>query len=544
MATALFNRTGFNRRAARVLPQYFTPEYHPWWPLVAITLFLIGVGLAMFTGLFVAVGGTLALKFVGFPIGVFTVLILWLLPDVKRASSPPIEKLLVTYLAMIVLWPSYLAIVIPGLPWVTPPRLVLIVMMIVMAVHLPQFAEARSRIWDVMGHDKIAARLYLTFLAIAVLVMPMARSPVDSLIFGMKQEVLTFAPVVAVAWFVTTEQAITKILRLTVGVAVITMAIAVVENYMQVPPWADYIPAFLQIDPGLLESILSPQARAGDWRYRIRSVFPIVLYYTLYLNLVFPLVMYAAWNMKRRNALFAITMVALILHTVWYANARTAFIGMFMSVFGIIGLSIVRTMFIRRGGDHLHKAMLVGGLFLALAVIGGALASSHRLQMYTFGGGQHVASNDTREKQWDNTWRQLARNPIGAGPGGSPALVGTISPRSPDPIVDSLWINQLVEVGYLGFACFFGVFLRLAWVGIRTYMRSNNDEEDWAGILAIALINFVVCSSVVSFNDNNYLAIVMAVILLALTRRQEQRLGIVPPPALSAGTSGTALALR
>jgi len=99
-------------------------------------------------------------------------------------------------------------------------------------------------------------------------------------------------------------------------------------------------------------------------------------------------------------------------------------------------------------------------------------------------------------------------------------------------------------VGYLGFACFFGVFLRLAWVGIRTYMRSNNDEEDWAGILAIALINFVVCSSVVSFNDNNYLAIVMAVILLALTRRQEQRLGIVPPPALSAGTSGTALALR
>ncbi len=544
MTAALFNRTGFNRRAARVLPQYFTPEYHPWWPIVTIALFLTGVVLAMFTGLFVAVGGTLALKFVGFPLGIFAVLILWLLPDVSKVANPPFEKLIVTYLVLMAFWPSYIAIVIPGLPWMTPQRIVLGVMLLMMLTHMPQYAETRRKIWALLSYDQHATRMYLVYLALAVLVLPLGRDPLDSLTYGVLQETLSLAPVVAAAWVMSDPEKVLRINRVIVVCGIYTMVVAVVENHMQVPPWANYIPSFMQIDPNALEGILSPQARVGDYRYRIRSVFPIVLYYTMYLNLLLPLIIYAAWQMRRRYTFVAIALVPLVLHTIWFANARTAFIPLFTSLLGITGLAIVRTMFFRKGGDHLNKVLMVGGLVFAVAIVGGALAGSHRLQMYTFGGGQHAASNDTRDQQWNNAWRQLAKNPIGTGLGSSPLLVGTYNSKSSNPIIDSLWINQLVDVGFAGFACFFGFFLRSAWIGIRVYMRSDNETEDQAGIMALAVLNFVICSSVVSFNDNNYLSTLLAVGIFALARRQDQRLGLDRRLALPSGMPGTALATR
>jgi|JI8StandDraft_2_1071088.scaffolds.fasta_scaffold23071_3 hypothetical protein len=538
-------RTVWRARAKRVLPQYFRSEYHPLWPLAKIAFFLTGVVLAMFTGLFVALGGTLALKFVGFPIGIFIVLIIWLLPDVDRPANPPFWKLFTAYLTLAVVWPAYIAVVIPGLPWLTPPRIVFALLILVMMAHLPQYAQSRARVWNLLAFDTVAFRLYAGFLLIAVALIPFSKSPVETLSSTLLQETFSLAPVVATAWIAHDPERVARIWRLLLLCCIGVLLVAVLENWMQSPPWANYIPSFMQIDPNVLELILSPQSRAGDWRYRVRSVFPVVLYYTQYLNLMIPLFLYALVRMRGRKMLLVPPLLLLLLHSVWFANARTAFIPFFLSAFAIAALVITREIFFRGRRDTFKTSLLVGGVLLAVLLLGGALASSHRLKMYTFGGGQHTASNETRDQQWDNAVRQIKKNPIGVGIGNSPELVGTFSSKTPFPVVDSLWINMLVDVGIVGFALFFGFFLRSAWIGVKTFMRSDGELEDMAGIMAISLGNFVISAYVISHARMNYLAIVMAVCIFTLARRQQERLGLAAQPEQPAlPAAGTALATR
>lgn len=540
-------RTLFRRRARRILPQYYTPEYHALWPVVKIALFLTGVLLAMFTGLFVAVGGTLALKFVGFPIGIFTVLILWLLPDVDRPDKPPFMKLLTIYLALMALWPSYIAIVLPGLPWLTPPRIMLAVMLVMMLAHFPQDATSRRKVADLLTWDRWAFRLYVGYICIAIAVLPLARDPLGSFTYGLLQETLALAPMVMAAWLFATVGNVDRVLNVILLGGIASMLIAVLENIMQVPPWVGYVPSFMQIDPVAIEIIYSPQARVGDSRYRIRSVFPVVLYYTQYLNLLLPLFIYKVWRAKGRARVLAWALVPLILHTVWFANARTAFIPLFSSLFGLAGLVLIRTSFFRTRGDSLPGGIMVVLLLVCMGLMGGALATSHRLQMYTFGGAQHAASNDSREKQWENAWSQLAKNPIGVGVGNSPDVVGISNTKTTRPVVDSLWINQLVDIGVLGFVCYFGFYFRLVWIGVQTFLRADGEEEEMAGVLALGVLNFVISAYVISHTDNNYILMVFAIATLALARRQQHRLGGSREPQALAGPAfarGTALATR
>lgn len=527
MTAAIATRTSFRRRAARVLPQYFTPEYHPMWPLAMLTLVMIGVFLATFTGLFVAVGGTLAVKFVSVPIAFFTIVILWLMPDVKRGTEPPFAKLLAIFVALRLLWPAYLALVLPGLPWITPPRMVLMVMILMMLVHLPQNGESRERIAGIFTHDKFVMRSFMTFLFIAFAIIPFTADPIETLDFTVQRLVLNLAPMLMATLLFVQASRIGATIRQMNVVLILTMLISIVENFMQMPPWTNIIPSFLKIDPILMETILSPQARIGDGRYRIRSTFPIVGYYSQYVGLILPMLTLAMLKMRGRSVILALLLVPLILQTVWFVNSRTAFVALFITLFGFGGMMTMRSIIYPKARDTLKVAITISIILAMLGGLAAAIAGSHRLQVYTFGGVQHTASNDTRDVQWANTWRHLRTNPIGVGLGNSPTFVGTTNNKVPFPIVDSLWINQLVDVGVLGFLAFYACLIRLVWIGVVTFLRAGTPEEELAGGLALAITIFIATSYVISHYDNLFIVFMFGSALLSLNRSQEARLGIV-----------------
>lgn len=163
-AVTFSTRAAMDRKSARILPQYNSLHHRTWWKFASIAFVALALFLTMYTGFLVAIGGTLAFRFVGFPILVMAGVSLWLLPDVDKADNAPFFKLLAIYMFLMVAWPSYVAIAIPGLPWVTPPRLVLGVLLIAMLTHFPQIAEARRKVVDLLGHDPLAFRLYGLFL--------------------------------------------------------------------------------------------------------------------------------------------------------------------------------------------------------------------------------------------------------------------------------------------------------------------------------------------------------------------------------------------
>jgi hypothetical protein len=509
------------RRGQRILPQYSRIEYQAWWRWAKVCFGVLLVGLAMFTGVYITAGGTQAIGLVGTPIGIMAAMCLWLLPDVHRTANPPFYKLMIAYVVLLAAWPGYVAIALPGLPWITPARFVLGIMLAVMALQFAQFPEVRQRIRDTIFYDRLAVRLYVGFWITAIVALPFAPSPSGALSYGIMQEVLALSPGLALAWVLSKDiERLPRILLVLSLCCILTMVVAVVENIMQQPPWMNYIPSFMMVDQELLTTYLSTQARTGDRRYRIRSTFGIVLYYSQYLCILLPVLTYHMLRMRGSARLLLPLLVVLILHTVWYANARTASLALLLSLFGSAGLVLLRTLVYRRSGDPFKTLFQAVMLAAVIGVLGVAIASSHRAQMYTIGGDQHAASNLTRDRQWNNTWDQLVRNPIGVGLGNSPTFVGT-SGRG-QQIVDSLYINMLVDVGPIGFMCFFGFYIRLAWLGLITYIRARDELDEMAGPITLGLIGLVVSAYVISFSDNNYIGMMFGVAIYLLHRRQQQ----------------------
>lgn len=536
-------RAAMDRKSSRILPQYNSLHHRPWWKLLVLAFAILGVFLTMYTGFLVAVGGTLAFRFVGFPIAVMALLGIWLLPDVQKADQAPFWKLLSAYMFLMVAWPTYVAVAIPGLPWVTPPRLILAVMLVVMLTHFPQIAEARRKVVELVGYDKLAFRLYLLFMVMEVVVVPLSPAPVDVVSYEIMQTVLDLSAMIVAAWLFADIRAVPKLARVLVYAGIFTFLVAILENFMQRPPWMGYLPSFFRVDSELLEVYMSPQARIGDGRYRVRATFGIVLYYSQYLGIVIPPLLYEMWRMRGWKRALAILMIPLILQAVWFCNARTAFIAMFVSLFGYSGMIMIRMLFFRQKGDALKPGIMVALVMLGIAGMAGAIAGSHRLQMYTIGGSQHAGSNAVRDQQWAGAWRAVRKNPIGVGMGIALPEVGAISNKG-IAIVDSYYINLLVGVGPLGFIGFMGCLARIAWLGVMTFMRAKDDLEEWGGALALSMINFIISAYVISFADNNYLIFTIAVAVLALHRHQSRRLEAEGVEPRQLGSPSTALVRR
>ena len=58
------------------------------------------------------------------PVFVGIGVILWLLPDVGGVAEPAMATLFVSFIVANCLWPNYIALDLPGLPWINPPRIV------------------------------------------------------------------------------------------------------------------------------------------------------------------------------------------------------------------------------------------------------------------------------------------------------------------------------------------------------------------------------------------------------------------------------------
>ncbi|WP_017669090.1 hypothetical protein [Sandarakinorhabdus sp. AAP62] len=542
-AVTFSTRAAMDRKSARILPQYNSLHHRTWWKFATVAFVALALFLTMYTGFLVAIGGTLAFRFVGFPILVMAGVSLWMLPDVDKADNPPFYKLLTIYMFLMVAWPSYVAIAIPGLPWVTPPRLVLGVLLIAMLTHFPQIAEARRKVVGLLGYDPLAFKLYGLFLLMQVVVLPLAPSPIDVFSYEMMQGVLDSSAMVAAAWCFADVKKIPRLMRLVVLAGILSMLITVLENYLQRPPWFGYIPSFFRIDPVLYETYVSPQARIGDGRYRIRATFGIVLYYAQYLGLILPPLLYEMFKSKGWKRVLALALIPLILQTVWFINARTATIALLVSLFSFAGLMMVRQLFFRPRGDGLKPGIMVALVLLGVAMLGGAIATSHRARMYTIGGSQHAGSNAVRDAQWAGAWRAVGRNPIGVGLGTPLPDVGLANAKGV-VIVDSYWINLLVGVGPLGFIGFMGCLARIAWLGGMTFLRAKDDLEEWGGVLAVSLLNFIISAYVISFADNNYLVFTLAVAILALHRHQAKRIAAEPKAERALPSPSTALVRR
>lgn len=130
------------------------------WLIGSVIAFCLiyGVIYALFTPYFLPV--------IAMPVVLLMALVVWALPDLKHPPIPAMEWLFFATIAELVVWPNYLAIALPGLPWITVSRLTGFPFAFLLAVCVSTSSEFRRRSWAAMQATPLIWRLLVAFVLI------------------------------------------------------------------------------------------------------------------------------------------------------------------------------------------------------------------------------------------------------------------------------------------------------------------------------------------------------------------------------------------
>ncbi len=454
------------------------------------------------------------------PVAVCVLFALWLMPDRGVFPLATIELGYRVFFVLLILWPSYVALVLPGLPWMTPTRLALFAVTLAFLYSVSTSSPLRHHLFAVARVSPWVWIPFLAWQAAMFYTVPFshhlgrtAKALIDN------QVSLTGVFFLGCLIFAR-RGAATATIRLLLILTVLLIGDAVVEWRLQYPPWAHSIPSFLKVDPILLDNILSSQARSTDGLYRVRGPFANSLMFAEYLSLCVPFILH--WLMTGRSLLLRAAMAFLFLATL-FANVVT------QSRLGIVGTLVGLGTYLplwafrqwRADRTSLLGPTILFGAPVALLLLVGLVLSSHTLRARVLGNGAQQASNAARGEQFRMAIPKVAANPIGHGLRESGDALGFVSIGGV-VTVDNFYITTVMDLGLVGLIVFPTMFLSGAVIGTRLYLTTADRETELAGPLASMCVVFFVSKLVLSEEDNHSLVLLLLAMLITLFARERK----------------------
>lgn len=452
------------------------------------------------------------------PIGILLALILWMLPDFGTYPEGTLDNLFFFYLASYCIWPAYVSISLPGLPWLGLARFALFGLAAVALWCAATSSDFRRQTMEIARTSRPIYWMVIGYALIAFVTIPFAPN-IDSAIKRAIDNLLGFTLIFFVSCFVLSKRGYpTRFMHWFVALGVIMATIGVIEAFKEAVLWANSIPSWLKVEGRYIDTVLSPQARFSDGLYRVRGSFTVSLSLAEFLVLPLPFLLHLIMTTKsgiKRALLIAGWACTLV--TIYYTRSRL----------GIIGILATHAMYFliwalrrhsRTARDLVGASVLYGFPIIMLFMLG-LIASSNRLQTMTIGGAQHSASNDARATQRRMAWPVIARNPLGHGGAQSGTVLGFKAP-SGQVTVDSHFLTTLLDFGFIGFFCWYGLMLTGAWVGYRVFLTSEDDEQLIAGPAAVSLVVFFIGKSVLSQEETHSLIFILVPLVLVLRAQQ------------------------
>ncbi len=487
-----------------------------------LTRVLIGSGLflvAAFYGLMCSILPMQLIMFPAVPLIVLAVLCLWMLPDIGEIDTRRAGAWLIWFLALFALWPNYIAFDAPGLPWITPVRMALTIVVVLSLLGLSMSSWWRGQIWQRMQAAPVLTRLFWAYWACTTVSLVFSGNPSFSLNRYANNQIYWTLLFALAVWFGSRPGYVDKVARFLVGAMFIASVIGIYEYHRQSVFWLENLPSFLRVDPEFLERVAKSQSRAGTDVYRVRGTMAVSLYFAEYLAVVFPLLWFYLSDARglRKLALIFGAMATIVV--MYLTNARSAMVGILLTAviypFFIVWRARVRnpTSVTSSAGVFSYP---VGVVVVALIVI-----FWRRAHVMVLGGGQHQASSDARNTQWAMGWPKVFPAPLGHGPARSGEVLGYYN-LAGEITIDTYYLSILLDYGVIALPVFIAMFSLPLWYGYKVYMKSKSNEEDLVIPLAIGMFNFVVIKSVLSSEGNMPLAFTFLGFVIALMWRQRQ----------------------
>jgi hypothetical protein len=518
-------------RADNVLAPYIRPLRRV--PRIILTLaaYAALILFAMIYGYFISILPPELLFIPGTPLLILLILILWSLPDLGREPRTVSITLLSAFLAFNYIWPSYVALNLPGLPWLNPQRVVLLILLVSSVYALSTSSRMRRGMLEAARAEPRIWIAFAVYTAATTVAIPFAA---ENIVFSVNkwannQVYWTFLFLMS-AWFARTPGALLTMVRALMIAGIITAVIAFPEHAGRKVPWIDIIPSWLIGDPILFAVIADDQARLHLDTYRARSTFGVSLSFAEFLAIVLPFYLHAAVTVQSwvRKLLLAAGAVAIITAMAFLTDARSGMNGAIIGVFGYAAFWTF-SRWRKRRHDLIAPAAMLAFPAAILSLIG-LIFAWRRLYVMVIGGGQHQFSNNAREVQWEMAIDRVLANPIGYGPGRSGEVLGFLNPAG-RMTVDSYPINLLLDSGVIGLLAFFAFLVATIWAGLRMALRSDDKELALGGPMAIGLFALLVIKLVLSQPENLPILFAMAGAVCGIHWRLKQGLVVSRPTA-------------
>jgi O-antigen ligase len=493
--------------------------------------FALSCGLAV--GLAIPLALESALDIFGIALAALICIGVFAMPRQLTHSDRACWALFLTMLALFCLYPSYISLRISGLPWISPLRIVLAILLVAWLYALRVSPVMQPRLMAFIRANRFFFWMLAVFVATQALGIPTSRQPMQAATkFALFQLYWTF-PLFAILSMVNTERRLQTFFTVFITFAAFQCAIGFVEARLERVLWLDYLPPGFAADSEVLQRILQGAFRAEG--YRVQGTFSVSLLYAEFLVLMLPFALFAFLDRRSITirAVGLITAIAIV-PAQYLSGSRLGMVGS-ITVIILLGLLFVVRVW------RADKRSMAGGFMVILAAAGLALfaaafMSSPRLRVMTIGGGQHQASTDSRLEMWAMSPPRILERPLfGHGPGLGAETLGFTNP-SGTLTIDSYWLSALLEFGLIGALALLAMISWAIWTGIRTYLDKSNPHRFVGGPAALALIAFLIIKTVLSQVDNHLLAFVlMALIILARTGLNPLAQSAEQAPALAPG---------
>jgi hypothetical protein len=452
------------------------------------------------------------------PIPLVALMIIWALPEGDYAPTSAIKPLFLGFFVSLVLWPNYLAISLPGLPWITMLRLFVFPLTLVILICISVSRQFRNEIRQPFASTKIFMYLLIAFVALQTISLGLSDHPATSLNrYFVEQLYHTLIVFVSCYLFLKPGFATRWALMLLAMVYVVCF-IGLWEASIGGLPWAGHIPPFLKIETDIVANILDGAVRHAIGAHRVQAMSSQPLVMAELLGLAAPFALHIGLGRHHpivRIAAYLYLPLALVL--IELADSRLGMVALLSAVlFYLLFWAALRW---RHSSGSVFAPAIVMSYPLIMLLTLAATFTVGRLRTAVWGSGAHQASSDSRGTQWALATPKIATNPVGHGIGEAGREVGFISP-SGKPTLDSYYINILMDYGPLGFVLYFGMIIYVAWRAGLTAVNHGTDQDISILIpIAVALLQFVIIKSVLSLDANHSLVFMMLGGAIALIYR-------------------------
>ncbi|HZZ69127.1 MAG TPA: O-antigen ligase family protein [Phenylobacterium sp.] len=477
--------------------------------LVALFGFVYGAGFAF-------AGQTFLVQF-AFPLGILGALAVWALPELGAAPTRTLAFLLFAFFVGL-WWPNYLAIALPGLPWITIVRLTGFPLSFILLVAVSSSQAFRADMAQQLKATPFTWRLLTGFAIYQCLSLGLSNAPQLSvnklLVAQISWTAVYFA---SVAVFSKPGRAERWAFMIWIA-AMIESVLAAWEFRLEHPPWAGHIPSFLAVADDSVQRSLTGVVRAGSDRYRVQGSYSTSLGLAEFMALSTPFALhFIADKYRVVRRLAAVVSLPIILYTIILTDSRLGMIGFMLSIL----LYLLMWGALRWRSDprsFIGPAVVISYPILFCGFIAASFAIP-RLRVITWGGGKQASSTEARVEQVRRGLPMILTHPFGHGIGRGTEALGFLNP-SGILTIDTYYLLIGLDYGVFGFALFYGMIIL---AGVESFqgilIGPKEREQSLLMPITVCLICFFIIKSIYSGVENQPLIYMMFGIITALCAR-------------------------